>query len=108
MIISLDDLDDISRQLGGLVVKSLACCAGGPGSIPGYGTQNFQMAFISKISASLSITCDVKPEGALYSLFYAEASKKPHIWELIGVPCCGLTALSSCLCFPQNLMYAPE
>ena len=74
------------RQLGGLVVKSFACCAGGPGSTPGWGTQHFQMAFISKISASLSIACDVKPEGALYLVFYAEASKRTHTWEL-RVPC---------------------
>ena len=74
------------RQLGGLVVKSFACWAGGPGSIPGWGTQNFQTAFISKISASLSIACDVKPEGALYSVFYTEASKRTHTWEL-RVPC---------------------
>ena len=79
-------LFSIYRQLGGLVVKSFACCAGGLGSIPGRGTQNFQMAFISKISASLSIACDIKPEGALYSVFYAEASKRPHTWEL-KVPC---------------------
>ena len=48
--------------------------------------KNFQMVFISKISASLSIACDVKPEGALYSVFYAEASKRPHTSDLI-VPC---------------------
>ena len=32
------------------------------------------------------MACDIKPEGALYSVFYAEASKRPHTWEL-GVPC---------------------
>ena len=31
------------KQLGGLVVKSFACYAGGPGSIPGWGTQNFEI-----------------------------------------------------------------
>ena len=36
-----------------------------------------------------SIACDVKPEGALYSLFYAEASKRPHQWGKC-VTCCGL------------------
>ena len=39
------------------------------------------MAFISKISASLSITCDVK-QDALYLLFYTEASKIPHNIQL--------------------------
>ena len=40
------------RQLGGLVVKILACCAGEvPGSIPGRRTQHFPWTFISKIPA---------------------------------------------------------
>ena len=43
-----------------------------PGSIPGWATQNFQMAFMSKISASLSLACDIKPEGTLYTVFYAD------------------------------------
>ena len=77
------------RQLGGLVVKSFACCAWGLGSIPGWDLKIFKcpsMPFISKISASLSIACDVKPEGALCSVFYAESNKRPHTWEL-RVPC---------------------
>ena len=74
------------RQLVGLEVKSFACCAGGPGFNPRAGNQNFQMAFISTISASLSIACDIKSEGTLYSVFYAEVSKRPHTWEL-RVPC---------------------
>ena len=47
----------------------------------------FKLAFISKISANLS--CDIKPEGALYSVFYAEESKRPYTWEL-RVPCVDL------------------
>ena len=39
----------ILRQLGGLVVKSLACCAGAPGINPQ--AQNFPWTFISKIPA---------------------------------------------------------
>ena len=68
------------------MVKSFTCCAGGLGSIQGRGTQHFQMTFISEISAYLSIACEIKSEGALYSVFYAEASKRPQTWEL-RVPC---------------------
>ena len=42
---------------------------------PRWGTKYYQMTFIFEISASLSITCDVKPESAMYSVFYAKASK---------------------------------
>ena len=37
----------------------------------------FKIAFHQLKLGSLSITCDVKQEGAFYSVFYAEASKKP-------------------------------
>ena len=86
-----------SRNIFSILGCSLPAALEVPWLIPGWGTQNFQKAFISKISASLSITCDIKLEGtftALYSALYAEASKRPHTWEL-RVPCSGLTTLSS-------------
>ena len=54
-----------------------------------------EMTFISKIAASLSIACDIKVEYALYSVFYAEASKIPHHWEYIT-----LCVFTSSLCLP--------
>ena len=45
---------------------------------PGWGAQNFQYTvFHQQKLSSLSIACDVKLEGALYSVFYAEASEIP-------------------------------
>ena len=46
------------------------------------------MSFISKISASLSIACDIKPGGALYQCL-CWASKRSHTWGKC-VTCCGL------------------
>ena len=66
------------------MVKSFACCTGGPGSIPGRGTQNFQLAFISKISASMSIACDIKPKGALYSVFNADTLLRQVKYPTVG------------------------
>ena len=39
--------------------------------------------------AALSIPCDIRPDGALYSVLYAEASKTHHTWGKC-VTCCGL------------------
>ena len=39
-----------------------------------------------------SITCDIKPEGALYLAFHAAASKRSYTCEQ---PCCGFTIVSS-------------
>ena len=36
------DVTSIHRQLSGLVVRMPACCAGGLGSNPGWGAQDFQ------------------------------------------------------------------
>ena len=59
-----------------------------------------EMTFISKIAASLSIACDIKVEDALYSVFYAEASKIPHHWEYIT-----LCVFTSSLSEPVALRY---
>ena len=53
-----------SRQLSGLVVRMPACCAEGGGSNPGWGAQDFHQQKLS----SLSFACDIKLEGALYSV----------------------------------------
>jgi len=62
--------------------KVLACSTAGPGikSWPGRFYNNEQ-----NLSSCQSPTCDIMSEGALYSVFYAEASKRPHTREQ-GVP----------------------
>ena len=44
---------------------------------PGGEPKIFNIVFHQQKLSSLSITLDVKLEGALYSVFYAEASKRP-------------------------------
>ena len=39
--------------------------------------RNLLMVFIQQKLSSLSITCDIKLESAFYSVFYAEARKRP-------------------------------
>ena len=58
--------------------RTPACCAEGGGSNPGWGSPRiFNTVFHQQKLSSLSIACDVKLKGALYSVFYAEASKRP-------------------------------
>ena len=65
-------------QLSGLVVRMLACCAEGLGSNPRWGAQKFfKIGSHQQKLSSLSIACEVKLEGALYLMFYAEASYRP-------------------------------
>ena len=64
------------------VVKSFVSYAKGLIN-PGWGAQNFPETFISKLSASLSIACDIKPGGVLNSVLYTEASKRPHTWSTL-------------------------
>ena len=62
--------------LGGLVVIVVACCAEGHGCNPRVGSPRiFKIDFHQQKLSSLSIACDIKLEGALYSVFYAKASK---------------------------------
>ena len=44
---------------------------------PGGKPKIFNIVFHQQKLSSLSFRCDVKLEGALYSVFYAEASKRP-------------------------------
>ena len=62
-------------QLSSLVEE---CCAEGLGSNPRVGSPRiFKIDFHQQKLSSLLIACDAKLEGALYSVFYAEASKRP-------------------------------
>ena len=48
------------------------------GSNPQMGSPRiFEINFHLQKLSNLSIACDIKLEGALYSVFYAEASKRP-------------------------------
>ena len=76
MVYSYDLYHNKISWLCGTIVSMLALCARGRG---------FESRSGHSLSR-LSIACDIKLEGALYSVFYAEASKRPHTWEL-GVPC---------------------
>ena len=52
-----------------------ACCFEGPGFEPRVGSPRiFKIDFHQQKLSSLSIACDVKLKGALYAVFYAEAS----------------------------------
>ena len=42
----------------------------------------FKWPSLAKSQQACQIACDIKLEGALYSVFYAEASKRTHTWEL--------------------------
>ena len=56
----------------------LACYTEGPGFKPWMGSPRiFKNDFDQEKLSSLLIACDVQIEGALYSMFYAEASKRP-------------------------------
>ena len=57
--------------------RMLACCAEG-GFKPWMGNLRiFNIIFHQQKLSSLSIAYDIKLEGALCSVFYAEASKRP-------------------------------
>ena len=54
------------------------CCVEGSEFNPGVESPRiFKIDFHEQKLSSLSIACDVKLEGTLYSVFYAEASKDP-------------------------------
>ena len=58
--------------------RTPACCTEGHGFKPQVGSlRTFNIGFHQQKLSSLSIACDIKLEGALYSVFYAEASKRP-------------------------------
>ena len=59
------------------MVRTPACCAEDGGSNPGKEPKIFNIVFHQQKLSSLWIACDIKLEGALYSVFYAEASKRP-------------------------------
>ena len=61
-----------------LVVMIPACCAEGLGLKPREGSPRiFKIDFHQQKLSSLSIARDIKLEDALYSVFCAEASKRP-------------------------------
>ena len=65
------------RQLSGLVVVRWPVGLRA-GFKPGAGSPRiFNTIFHQQKLSSLSIACNIKLEGALYSVFYAEASKRP-------------------------------
>ena len=65
------------RQLSGLVVERRpAALEAGVQTTDGE-PEIFNTVFHQQKLSSLSIACGVKLEGALYSVFYAEASKRP-------------------------------
>ena len=64
------------RQLGGIAVMIVACCAEGPRFEPKVGSPRIFKIYQNELIC-MSIACDVELEGALYSVYYAEASKRP-------------------------------
>ena len=55
-----------------------ACCAEGLGFKPKVGSPRiFKIYFHQQKLSSLSIACDIMPEGALYSVLYTEVRKTP-------------------------------
>ena len=57
--------------------RMLACCAEG-GFKPWMGNLRiFNIVFHQQKLSSLSIACEIKLEGVLYFVFYAETSKRP-------------------------------
>ena len=68
-------------QLSGLVVECWPAALKALGSNLGWGAQEFsKLTFISRNSAACQSDATLKLEGALYSIFYAEASKKNTLW----------------------------
>ena len=65
------------RQLSGLVARIPAAALKAGVQTPGEEPKFFNIIFHQQKLSSLLIACDVRLEGALYSVFYAEASKRP-------------------------------
>ena len=64
-------------KLSGLVVERLPATLEAGVQTQGGEPEIFNTGFHQQKLSSLSIACDVKLGGALYSVFYAEASKRP-------------------------------
>ena len=75
-------------QLSGLVVEcrpaALLCPVAGVQTHDGE-PKIFNIVFHQQKLSSLSIACDIKLEGALYSVFYSEASERP--WTSLNEYC---------------------
>ena len=62
-------------QLSGLVVERWPAALKAGVQIPDREPKIFDIVFYQQKLSSLSIACDIRLEGALYSVFYAEASE---------------------------------
>ena len=86
----------ILHRLSGLLVLITACCTKGVRLNPRVESPGiFKIDFHQQKFSSLLIACDIKLEGALYSVFYAETSASPMHPRMNRV-CARLQALSSC------------
>ena len=85
--------DNNFRHLSGFEVEFRSVVPKVLRSNAGWGAQEFHQQKLS----SLSIACDIKLEGALYSVFYAEASKRPwasrNEWGMCQTPSLRISSL---------------
>ena len=66
------------RQLGGLVVKSQTCCAGGPGFDPRVENSKFSKDLHQQIPSWMSLGWDVKLAAPCTSVYAGQVKDPTH------------------------------